>query len=176
MFSFLNFERLTQKKKRRRRRLTNSLPPPPKKMSLFRARTKARSHRSRRAISVARASRSGASTFSSRSRAVAPRKKRSRVPSIVHLSRARFSPIRFKMSFFFLVVAKSTNGRASPFRLCKFRKDDVALEPFRVHATSRATSPALAATQKCGFLSKRCAPLVCAPSLRVSSLVAFFFR
>ena len=81
-----------------------------------------------------------------------------------------------KCRFFFLVVAKSTNGRASPFRLCKFRKDDVALEPFRVHATSRATSPALAPTQKCGFLSKRCAPLVCAPSLRVSSLVAFFFR
>ena len=59
-------------------------------MSLFRARTKARSHRSRRAISVARASRSGASTFSSRSRAVAPRKKRSRVPSSVLLSRALF--------------------------------------------------------------------------------------
>ena len=61
-----------------------------KKCLSFARERKARFHRSRRAISSAMTSRSGAPTFSSRARAVARCKKRSRVPSSVLLSRALF--------------------------------------------------------------------------------------
>ncbi len=81
-----------------------------------------------------------------------------------------------KCRFFSSLLPSQPTGVPLPFDEVNFAKTTSRSSRFRVHATSRAISRARAPTQKCGFLSKRCAPLVCAPSLRVSSLVAFFFR
>ena len=115
-----------------------------KKCLSFARERKARFHRSRRAISSAMTSRSGAPTFSSRARGRALQKTIARTFECPSFPRA-FSPI----------LDSKCRSKSTGVPLSLNREVFLRSSRFRVHATSRATSRARAPTQKCGFLSKR---------------------